>query len=706
MTVPAIVPLRVYNENGSSLGFATGFPFIAAGDIVVERLGPDGEVETAVLGADYSVSGGAPTSASPPADGAVTLAAARPTGWRLRVRRRTAKTQPADYTPGDTFPAESHERALDRQMLIAQEVDAGLIDLDARALKVPDGEAAATIPPASARSGRFLAFDLEGDPVASSGTGADAGLRADLAAELGGSLVAGSQTGTDTRVFSILELLRKGVVHAWQFDGVDPTGTDDSTAGLANFYDRCIQMAQPGHIGAGRYRVQPGALLFDNGGTRTPWPYITTDGAEAVTFVGIGSDDAPILEWRNGDWDGIASDPYWTGGGHGGLTFELEDGAGTTGRHGISARGLWQLEFGRMRGVGLGGSTIYLPYKVYGIGNNPDPYAVTKCHFNGVEGIGNKVRTFDNRNFVGFNLCRVWDLRANLNEDGLLYGFGAGNDFRKISVATCKGVALDSGPDTGSTATRCLIEDVELDDPEYGLRIARMRMIDVRGLRIVHRFAATALNTSGKYWPLKAIDLAPGSGNITNVNIDVEHRLETGGTKPDLGAFLHLNSAGGNITNTRVNMRIEAGDTGFTFTGSELYAADAFINSTQLRLTRDSQVIFDRIPRGIAIGYANVDGGLVTQATSRTTAVTLDKLTGRITLVSAAGSASWQTFTVNCAPVTSLDTVQVSQRTGIDTMIFATRAKDGAFDISFATTGGTTTEAPTLNFTVLKGQIG
>jgi hypothetical protein len=46
----------------------------------------------------------------------------------------------------------------------------------------------------------------------------------------------------------------------------------------------------------------------------------------------------------------------------------------------------------------------------------------------------------------------------------------------------------------------------------------------------------------------------------------------------------------------------------------------------------------------IGIGYATGAGGTVTQLTSRTTGVTLNKVAGQITLFSAAGTTTWQTF--------------------------------------------------------------
>jgi hypothetical protein len=103
------------------------------------------------------------------------------------------------------------------------------------------------------------------------------------------------------------------------------------------------------------------------------------------------------------------------------------------------------------------------------------------------------------------------------------------------------------------------------------------------------------------------------------------------------------------------------------------------------------------------LGYGTGSGGAVTQATSRTTGVTLNKTNGSITLVSAAGSASWQSFTVTNSTVAATDTVKVSQKSGTDlNMIHVTAVAAGSFRISFATTGGTTTEQPVFNFAVIK----
>lgn len=105
------------------------------------------------------------------------------------------------------------------------------------------------------------------------------------------------------------------------------------------------------------------------------------------------------------------------------------------------------------------------------------------------------------------------------------------------------------------------------------------------------------------------------------------------------------------------------------------------------------------------LGYATGAGGAVTQASSRTTGVTLSKVCGAITLVSAAGSATPATFTVTNTVVEATDTIVLSQKSGTDLLeLFVTNVGAGSFKITFFTTGGTTTEQPVINFAVIKAK--
>jgi hypothetical protein len=104
------------------------------------------------------------------------------------------------------------------------------------------------------------------------------------------------------------------------------------------------------------------------------------------------------------------------------------------------------------------------------------------------------------------------------------------------------------------------------------------------------------------------------------------------------------------------------------------------------------------------VGYSTGAGGVVIQGTSRTTGVTINKTTGQITLFSAAGTTSATTFTVTNSTVATTDVIILNQHTGTDLYdLMVTKTTLGSFDITFRTTGGTTTEQPIFNFAVIKG---
>ena len=75
--------------------------------------------------------------------------------------RSTSKTQLVDYTPFDPFPAETHEDALDKLTLIAQDEAA----LASNAVRAPADETLAQmiLPPAASRINELLLFDTLGD---------------------------------------------------------------------------------------------------------------------------------------------------------------------------------------------------------------------------------------------------------------------------------------------------------------------------------------------------------------------------------------------------------------------------------------------------------------------------------------------------------------------------------------------------------------
>ena len=112
-------------------------------------------------------------------------------------------------------------------------------------------------------------------------------------------------------------------------------------------------------------------------------------------------------------------------------------------------------------------------------------------------------------------------------------------------------------------------------------------------------------------------------------------------------------------------------------------------------------------PTGNGVGYATGAGGAVTQVTPNVTAVTINKLTGTITM--AAGTFPAQNivqFTVNNSTVAATDTVIVSIKSGwVDDIVAAvTAVAAGSFQVSIANVSNviSSSTTPVLNFAVIK----
>lgn len=126
MTVSSEVSRLTYNGNGATTAFSVTFKFIDDADLIVYV---DDELQ--VITTDYTVSGGDGST------GTVTFLSAPPSGTgNVVIIRDPAILQETDYQAADAFPAESHERALDRLTMIAQR-NRDLID---RAFVLPDSD--------------------------------------------------------------------------------------------------------------------------------------------------------------------------------------------------------------------------------------------------------------------------------------------------------------------------------------------------------------------------------------------------------------------------------------------------------------------------------------------------------------------------------------------------------------------------------------
>jgi hypothetical protein len=109
------------------------------------------------------------------------------------------------------------------------------------------------------------------------------------------------------------------------------------------------------------------------------------------------------------------------------------------------------------------------------------------------------------------------------------------------------------------------------------------------------------------------------------------------------------------------------------------------------------------------IGYAATAQGTVTQATDKSTAVTLNKSMGRITMNNASlTTATNATFTLNNSTISANDTVILTisggQATAGSYNVFANALATGSVSITLRNiSGGTLSEAVVINFCVIHG---
>ena len=105
------------------------------------------------------------------------------------------------------------------------------------------------------------------------------------------------------------------------------------------------------------------------------------------------------------------------------------------------------------------------------------------------------------------------------------------------------------------------------------------------------------------------------------------------------------------------------------------------------------------------VGYQTGAGGSVTQATSRTTGVTLNKSCGAITLFSTTtAAAQLDTFTLTNSLIAAGDVVAVSVKTATGVyLVSVTAVAAGSCKISVFTPAAVgSAEAPVLNFAIVK----
>jgi hypothetical protein len=144
----------IYAGDGATTGFAVPFAFFGADELtIIERQSDTGVRTTKNLGTHYTVAGGSGengtvTATTPPAGGVT---------WT--IARKTNRTQLVDYTPNDPFPAETHERALDRQAAVSQELG----DAVSRSAQLSPTTSLASLEMPDPEANRFIGWNGNAD---------------------------------------------------------------------------------------------------------------------------------------------------------------------------------------------------------------------------------------------------------------------------------------------------------------------------------------------------------------------------------------------------------------------------------------------------------------------------------------------------------------------------------------------------------------
>ena len=113
------------------------------------------------------------------------------------------------------------------------------------------------------------------------------------------------------------------------------------------------------------------------------------------------------------------------------------------------------------------------------------------------------------------------------------------------------------------------------------------------------------------------------------------------------------------------------------------------------------------ISAGKSIGYTSGLGGAVTQTTSKSTGVTLNKPCGAITTHNAAlADAAEVTFTVTNSEVAATDVVVACIKSGGTSGAYnlvVGAVADGSFDVTLGNvSGGSLSQAVVINFAIVK----
>lgn len=165
-TVSTTSPRNDYVGTGSTATYSYTFKIFTAADLRVTTRDTSDVETTLTYPTDYTVTGAGSASG-----GTITLTAGNLTsGYALTIRFDRTPRQSTDLRNQGTFYPETHEDKFDELTRYSQQLE----DVVDRSIHLPETEAgtaaATTLPAASSRADKFLAWDSSGNVIAAAGT--------------------------------------------------------------------------------------------------------------------------------------------------------------------------------------------------------------------------------------------------------------------------------------------------------------------------------------------------------------------------------------------------------------------------------------------------------------------------------------------------------------------------------------------------------
>ena len=157
MTISSTTVKVSYSGNGSTTVFAYTFKILDDNEIQVIIRSSTGTETVKTITTHYTVSGVGSSGG-----GNITFLTAPTATQTVVLRRLTTQTQETDYIANDPFPADSHEDALDRITMVAQEIQEEL----GRSIKLSKTNTITSTEftvSATDRANKILAFDTNGE---------------------------------------------------------------------------------------------------------------------------------------------------------------------------------------------------------------------------------------------------------------------------------------------------------------------------------------------------------------------------------------------------------------------------------------------------------------------------------------------------------------------------------------------------------------